>query len=87
VIRRSISYSADRLSRIIMKAIPEVGVKNVLFETDFPHPTCLCPDPVAHSAKVLGASTLLGSKGPHAGQCCRASTSRANNSTPPEVPK
>ena len=34
-----------------MKAIPEVGVKNVLFETDFPHPTCLCPDPVAHSAK------------------------------------
>jgi uncharacterized protein len=36
-----------------MKAIAEVGVKNVLFETDFPHPTCLYPDPVAHAAKVL----------------------------------
>ncbi|HJY84374.1 MAG TPA: amidohydrolase family protein [Candidatus Binatia bacterium] len=35
------------------KAIEEVGVKNVLFETDFPHPTCLYPDPVAHAAKVL----------------------------------
>jgi predicted TIM-barrel fold metal-dependent hydrolase len=36
-----------------LKAIPEVGVTNVLFETDFPHPTCLYPDPVAHAAKVL----------------------------------
>ena len=35
------------------KAIAEVGVKNVLFETDFPHPTCLYPDPLAHAAKVL----------------------------------
>jgi len=36
-----------------LKAIPEVGVTNVLFETDFPHPTCLYPDPVAHAANVL----------------------------------
>ena len=36
-----------------MKTITEVGVKKVLFETDFPHPTCLYPDPVAHAAKVL----------------------------------
>jgi predicted TIM-barrel fold metal-dependent hydrolase len=36
-----------------MKAIPEVGVRNVLFETDFPHPTCLYPDPLVHAAKVL----------------------------------
>jgi len=28
-----------------MKAIPEVGVKNVLFETDFPHPTLPLPGP------------------------------------------
>jgi predicted TIM-barrel fold metal-dependent hydrolase len=35
------------------KAIEEVGVKNALFETDFPHPTYLYPDPVAHAAKVL----------------------------------
>ena len=36
-----------------MKAISAVGVKNVLFETDFPHPTCLYPNPLAHAAKVL----------------------------------
>jgi hypothetical protein len=28
-------------------------VKNVLFETDLPHPTYLYPGPVAHAAKVL----------------------------------
>src|SRR5262249_1828633 len=35
------------------KAIEAIGVNNILFETDFPHPTCLYPDPVEHAAKVL----------------------------------
>ena len=33
--------------------IRAVGVDNVMFETDFPHPTCLYPDPLEHAAKVL----------------------------------
>jgi predicted TIM-barrel fold metal-dependent hydrolase len=30
-----------------------IGVDNVLFETDFPHPTCLYPSPVERGFKVL----------------------------------
>src|ERR1051326_6216555 len=28
----------------------QVGEDNILFETDFPHPTCLYPDPLATAA-------------------------------------
>lgn len=34
--------------------IHDVGVGNILFETDFPHPTCLWPDSIPHIAEVLG---------------------------------
>ncbi len=34
--------------------IETIGVRNVMFETDFPHPTCLYPDSAAHVQKVLG---------------------------------
>jgi uncharacterized protein len=34
-------------------AIERIGVKNVLFETDFPHPTCLYPRAQEHIANVL----------------------------------
>jgi len=34
--------------------IEAIGVGNVLFETDFPHPTCLWPDSQAHTIEVLG---------------------------------
>lgn len=30
-----------------------IGVDNVMFETDFPHPTCLWPSPVEHALRVL----------------------------------
>jgi predicted TIM-barrel fold metal-dependent hydrolase len=30
-----------------------IGVDNVMWETDFPHPTCLHPDAVRRSAEVL----------------------------------
>ena len=35
-------------------AIERIGVGNVLFETDFPHPTCLYPRAQEHIANVLG---------------------------------
>lgn len=41
--------------RNIAESIRQVGVDNVLFETDFPHPTCLYPDPLAHAAPGLAA--------------------------------
>jgi predicted TIM-barrel fold metal-dependent hydrolase len=36
-----------------MKLIEDVGVHNVLVETDVPHPTCLFPEPRTQYAKVL----------------------------------
>jgi predicted TIM-barrel fold metal-dependent hydrolase len=35
------------------KFLEDVGVNNVLVETDVPHPTCLYPNPREHFAKVL----------------------------------
>ena len=32
-----------------------IGIDNVMWETDFPHPTCLHPDAVRRSAEVLGS--------------------------------
>jgi len=34
-----------------------LGVDNVMFETDFPHPTCLYPDPMQHVASAAAAFT------------------------------
>jgi predicted TIM-barrel fold metal-dependent hydrolase len=34
-------------------ALDVLGPDNILFETDFPHPTCLYPDPLAHAARQL----------------------------------
>jgi hypothetical protein len=35
------------------KLLEEIGFDNVMFETDFPHPTCLHPSAVEHALKVL----------------------------------
>jgi uncharacterized protein len=35
------------------KLIHEIGVNNVLVETDIPHPTCLYPTPKEHFARVM----------------------------------
>jgi predicted TIM-barrel fold metal-dependent hydrolase len=35
--------------------IEKVGEDNVLFETDFPHPTCLYPDPLGATESHLGS--------------------------------
>ena len=33
-------------------AIEALGVERILFETDYPHPTCLYPDPLTHVAAL-----------------------------------
>ena len=35
------------------RLLDRIGFDNVLFETDYPHPTCLYPTPVQHGIKVL----------------------------------
>ena len=37
----------------LIDSIEKVGVQNCMFETDFPHPTCLYPDPLIHAAVAL----------------------------------
>jgi predicted TIM-barrel fold metal-dependent hydrolase len=38
---------------LLIPSIEWLGVDNCLFETDFPHPTCLYPDPVERALTVL----------------------------------
>src|SRR4051794_6501593 len=33
--------------------VQQVGEDNILFETDFPHPTCLFPDPLQTAARNM----------------------------------
>jgi hypothetical protein len=34
-------------------AVNALGVDNIMFETDFPHPTCLYPNALDHAARTL----------------------------------
>jgi predicted TIM-barrel fold metal-dependent hydrolase len=43
--------------RGLLDAIRNIGADNLLFETDYPHPTCLYPDSVEHLAPVLNEIT------------------------------
>lgn len=38
----------------LSKLVEDIGVENVLFETDFPHPTFLYPDDREHVTEVMG---------------------------------
>ena len=55
-------------------ALSVLGPDNIMFETDFPHPTCRYPDPRAHAAKELADvqpsvhRKLLSSNAPKAAQ-------------------
>ena len=40
-------------SASIPLVIDSIGVDNIMFETDYPHPTCLYPDPLERVAKAL----------------------------------
>jgi predicted TIM-barrel fold metal-dependent hydrolase len=47
----------------IVSTIESVGVDNCMFETDFPHPTCLYPDPLARvSVSLAGVDDAFRSK-------------------------
>jgi predicted TIM-barrel fold metal-dependent hydrolase len=47
----------------IVSTIESVGVDNCMFETDFPHPTCLYPDPLARvSVSLAGVDPAFRSK-------------------------
>ena len=46
----------------IADSVRQVGVDNVMFETDFPHPTCLYPAPLQHAASGLAALDLASRK-------------------------
>ena len=40
----------------LISMIKKVGVDNCMFETDFPHPTCLFPDPLKTAETALGTA-------------------------------
>jgi predicted TIM-barrel fold metal-dependent hydrolase len=42
----------------ILDAIRRLGADNVLFETDFPHPTCLYPRPLEYLTPMLAQMTM-----------------------------
>jgi predicted TIM-barrel fold metal-dependent hydrolase len=39
--------------RMVRQVIDALGASQVLFETDFPHPTCLYPDPLGSVTRAL----------------------------------
>jgi predicted TIM-barrel fold metal-dependent hydrolase len=41
----------------MLDAIRNIGPDNLLFETDFPHPTCLYPDPLEATKPLLAQMT------------------------------
>ena len=58
--RRPVEYFRDHLYVMFWfersapaKLIEDIGVNNVLVETDLPHPTCLYPSPKEHFARVM----------------------------------
>ena len=51
IFRRQIYACAWFDKRLLPEATRILGVDNVLFETDFPHPTCVYPDPLSSIAK------------------------------------
>jgi predicted TIM-barrel fold metal-dependent hydrolase len=43
--------------RNMVDTLRQVGVDNIMFETDYPHPTCLYPRPVNYMGEALAAMT------------------------------
>lgn len=39
--------------RNIVDTLRQIGIDNVMFETDFPHPTCLYPSPIGYMADAI----------------------------------
>jgi predicted TIM-barrel fold metal-dependent hydrolase len=51
----SICYWSERES--VVETVRRIGADNLLFETDYPHPTCLYPDPLEYHAWTLAQLT------------------------------
>ena len=49
---------AHGLSVKIIFTMRSIGVDNAMFETDFPHPTCLYPDPLQYLSELLARLTF-----------------------------
>jgi predicted TIM-barrel fold metal-dependent hydrolase len=57
IFRRQIYACVWFEKKNIVKTIRQVGAGNVLFETDFPHPTCLYPDALNYMTTALAEMT------------------------------
>jgi len=57
--------------RNIVHTAREVGIDNVLFQTDFPHPVCLYPDPMNYMAEAAGNFTAEERKKVYGGNAAR----------------
>ena len=57
VFRRQIYACTFFERRNFLDTMRQVGVDNIMFETDFPHPACLYPDGLEHMADVIAEMT------------------------------
>ncbi len=58
VFRRQIYVCAWFEKKNFASTLRQIGADNVLFETDYPHPTCLYPDPMNYLGDVLEELTF-----------------------------
>jgi predicted TIM-barrel fold metal-dependent hydrolase len=57
VFRRQIYACTFFERRNFLDTVRQVGVDNIMFETDFPHPACLYPSGLEHMADVIAEMT------------------------------
>lgn len=57
IFKRQIYACAWFERRNILEVMRDIGTENLLFETDFPHPTCLYPKPLDYMTDVLAEMT------------------------------
>lgn len=57
VFRRQIYACTFFEKRNFLDTMRQVGVDNIMFETDYPHPACLYPQAMEHMADVIAEMT------------------------------
>jgi predicted TIM-barrel fold metal-dependent hydrolase len=58
IFKRQIYACAFFDRRLVPETARYVGIDNILFETDFPHPTCVYPDPLTTATGAASDLTL-----------------------------
>jgi predicted TIM-barrel fold metal-dependent hydrolase len=58
IFRRQIYACSWFERKHIVSTMRQLGAENLMFETDFPHPTCLYPDPLDYMTSSLGEMTV-----------------------------